>query len=53
MFVKPKDGLKVMDPFKKDFLPVEGRTVAEDLYWHRLSRDGDVTLDAANKAEVK
>lgn len=44
MFVKPKEGLKIVDLIKKDFLPPEGREVADDLYWHRLIRDGDITI---------
>jgi hypothetical protein len=45
MFIKPADGLYIRDPFKRDFLPPEGRDVdADDLYWTRLARDGDVTI---------
>ena len=45
MYVYPAAGLKIRDPFKKDFLPPEGRNVTDgDLYWHRLLRDGDITL---------
>jgi hypothetical protein len=45
MFVKPAEGLKIRDPFKRDHLPPEGREVPDgDLYWHRLARDGDVVV---------
>jgi hypothetical protein len=43
MFVKPKSGLKVRDPDRKDYLPTEGREVPPSLYWTRRVRDGDVT----------
>ncbi|WP_454825395.1 DUF2635 domain-containing protein [Paraburkholderia xenovorans] len=45
MFVKPAPGLKIRDPELKDLIPDEGRNVsADDLYWHRRLRDGDVVL---------
>lgn len=43
MFVKPKSGLKVRDPDRKDYLPAAGREVPPSLYWTRRVRDGDVT----------
>jgi len=47
MYVTPETGLKIVDPFKKDFLPPEGREVVDDSYWRRLERDGDVTTGNA------
>lgn len=45
MFVKPKEGLQIFDPYKKDRIPPDGREVPGDsMYWHRLLRDGDVVL---------
>lgn len=45
MHVKPAEGLKIRDPFKKDHLPVEGREVPDDdLYWHRCVMSGDVVI---------
>jgi hypothetical protein len=44
MFVKPAAGLRVRDPVKKDFLPDEGREVADSLYWQRRILDKDVEL---------
>ena len=45
MYVVPKEGLKIFDPFKKDHIPAEGREVPDgDMYWHRLNNDGDVTI---------
>ena len=45
MFVKPKEGLQIFDPFHKDRLPPEGRDVPDgDMYWYGLLRDGDVTI---------
>jgi hypothetical protein len=43
MFLKPRQGLKVLDPATGDFLPAAGRDVRFDAYWHRrLTRDGTV-----------
>lgn len=47
IFVTPKEGYRIPDPFIKDFLPESGREVQDDLYWHRLAADGDVTIGAA------
>lgn len=47
MFVKPAAGLRVRDPVKKDFLPDEGREVADSLYWQRRLIDGDVETPKA------
>jgi hypothetical protein len=45
MLVKPAEGLKIYDPFKKDYLPPEGREVPDgDLYWERLRIDRDVSV---------
>lgn len=43
MYVKPKAGLRVIDPIRKQFMPDEGLQVDDfDLYWVRRLRDGDV-----------
>ena len=42
MFLKPADGLKVMDPARRDYLPEAGRAVTLDNYWRRRLADGDV-----------
>ncbi|MBV2180892.1 MAG: DUF2635 domain-containing protein [Castellaniella sp.] len=43
MYVKPKAGLRVIDPVRKQFMPDEGMQVDDfDLYWVRRLRDGDV-----------
>jgi hypothetical protein len=45
MYVKPANGLKIRDPFKKDHLPPQGREVSEtDLYWHRHLLAGDIVV---------
>ena len=45
MYVIPKEGLNIFDPYKKDHIPAEGREVPDgDMYWHRLNIDGDVTI---------
>lgn len=48
MFLIPKDGLKILDPMRLDFLPPEGRDVGQDqgAYWHRHIRDESVTVVA-------
>lgn len=42
MFVKPKDGRKVIDPATYRELPVEGKEVPRSAYWLRRIKDGDV-----------
>ncbi|CUI48044.1 DUF2635 domain-containing protein [Achromobacter denitrificans] len=43
MYIKPRPGLKVFDPVRKQFMPDEGMPVDEnDLYWAARMRDGDV-----------
>lgn len=42
MFVKPADGLRVLDPRHKQPLPADGREVPDNAYWTRRLRDGDV-----------
>ncbi|MCW8918911.1 MAG: DUF2635 domain-containing protein [Gammaproteobacteria bacterium] len=42
MFIKPKEGLRVIDPEQGDALPVEGREVEKTSYWIRRLNDGDV-----------
>ncbi|KFK95022.1 MULTISPECIES: DUF2635 domain-containing protein [unclassified Serratia (in: enterobacteria)] len=48
MYVIPSNGRSVPDPVKGDFLPKEGRNVADTNYWHRRLASGEVVLkDAA------
>lgn len=49
MYIKPRPGLTVFDPVRKQFMPEEGMPVDEnDLYWAARLRDGDVVqVDAA------
>jgi hypothetical protein len=43
MYIKPRPGLTVFDPVRKQFMPEEGMPVnANDLYWAARLRDGDV-----------
>lgn len=45
MYIKPKQGFKIRDPRRKDFLPDEGREVPnDDMHWQRLLRDGDIVV---------
>jgi hypothetical protein len=47
MYVIPREGLKVPDPFNGGHLPEEGREVPGNGYWHRRLRDKEVVLGAA------
>lgn len=42
MFVKPAPGLKVRDPQTHGFLPAEGASVPDTLYWVRRLKDKSV-----------
>lgn len=42
MQIKPVSGRRVPDPEKGGFLPPEGRTVEQTVYWLRRLADGDV-----------
>ncbi len=44
MFVKPKEGLKVRDPKRKNHLPASGGEVPETTYWFRRLAVGDVVV---------
>lgn len=45
--VVPGAGLLIPDPDAKDYLPSGGRAVAQNEYWTRRLRDGDVTLSGS------
>lgn len=50
MKIRPKAGMTVRDPHTKQPLPPEGAEVAEDTYWLRRLRSGDVErMDEASK----
>ncbi len=44
IYVKPKKGLIVPDPDRRDELPPEGREVQDSVYWRRRLNDGDVVF---------
>jgi len=48
IFVTPKPGLLIRNPFaeKMKHLPAAGLLVADNKYWRRLARQGDVTITA-------
>lgn len=59
MFIKPAEGKKIRDPFKKTLLPENGAEVSDsDPFWRRRLRDGDVVKvkkavkNTAKKSEV-
>ena len=46
MKVFPKPGMFIRDPVKRDFLPEEGRDVADnDFYWLDRIADGDAMTE--------
>ncbi len=54
MKVKPKSGLKVRDwtdPYRKVYLPPEGKEVPENQHWLRALASGDVVLCEEKKEE--
>lgn len=54
MYIKPRAGLKVIDPVRKQFMPEEGMDVDDfDLYWARRIRDRDVERTTAPGAGSK
>lgn len=44
IFVKPKEGLVILDDKTLQPLPVEGKKVEESIYWFRRIKGGDVYL---------
>lgn len=54
MFVKPKKGLRILDPRLRDRLPEDGREVPDgDVYWNRLLIDGDIVLASEPARGIK
>jgi hypothetical protein len=52
MLVRPsREGLKVADPARGDYLPAEGREVPESTYWHRRVLTGDVVVVTPSPTE--
>lgn len=50
--IKPKTGLKIVDPETNRALPVEGLEVEQTTYWLRRLSEGDVIL-SEEKEETK
>lgn len=46
IFVKPAEGLRVVNPATGQPLPAEGEVVENGTYWIRRLDDGDVTEEA-------
>jgi hypothetical protein len=46
VWVRPKEGLRVIDPENRRPIPAEGADVPRNTYWTRRLRDGDVTESA-------
>ncbi|SSW66607.1 hypothetical protein AVE30378_02146 [Achromobacter veterisilvae] len=54
MYIKPRAGLQVIDPVRKQFMPEEGMEVDDfDLYWARRLRDGDVVRASTSASDSK
>lgn len=55
LFVKPVAGRNVRDPASTLHLPEHGKAVADESYWHRRWKSGDIewTTEAAIAAGVK
>jgi hypothetical protein len=51
MFVKPAEGMRILDPHTRRELPPGGANVPDTDYWNRLVRDGDVTVAAQAPTE--
>jgi hypothetical protein len=53
MFIIPKAGLKVTDPFNGDYLPETGRKVTYNSYWYRRLKEKSVIVrsEAVSAAE--
>lgn len=52
IFVKPKEGLKVLRPDNGRALDPAGEAVPKSTFWMRRIADGDV-VEVAGKAEAK
>lgn len=50
LFVKPVAGRKVRDPASRLHIPAHGKAVADDPYWHRRLKSGDIEL--TTEAEI-
>lgn len=44
IFIKPAEGLKVYNPFRKRLIEEAGESVNTDTYWLRLAKQGDITI---------
>ncbi len=51
IFIIPKTGLIVKDPYTKKAIPERGIEVTKNVYWQRRLLEGDVSLE--KKKEVK
>jgi len=50
--IKPKEGLKLLNPFTGRILSAEGELVDLSTYWRRRIKDGDVEIVEAKKEEL-
>jgi hypothetical protein len=52
ILVRPRSGLRVRDPARRDFVEHEGRLVPLNAYWFRRLQDGDVVELAPHSANA-
>lgn len=54
LLVRPREGFRIRDPDRRDYVEPEGRQVPLNAYWFRRLQDGDVVrVDATAPAEIK
>lgn len=44
IYVVPREGYSIVDPDRRDHLPVVGRLVQASTYWYARERDGDIVV---------
>lgn len=47
--IKPADKIKLFDPVRGDFIPIEGRTVIKNQYWGRRILEKSAVVFKAKK----
>lgn len=44
IFIKPVGNLSVRNPFTKKLVKPQGEDTMDNIYWRRLERQGDITI---------
>jgi len=50
--IKPKEGIKILNPATGRILSAEGELVDLSTYWRRRIKDGDVLIVEVKKEEI-